>query len=96
MSSLSSLGEFPELLKKTFVNVDRNNAGIYGIRFYIRGKPWIVTIDDYLLFKNTKSITPSLMFADRSRDGSSIWPAMIEKAWAKVRGNYLNSDGGLI
>ena len=96
MASLSSLGEYPELLRSLFVNVERNNAGIYGVRFQVRGKPWIVTVDDYLLFKNTQSLTPQLMFADTSQNGKAVWPAIIEKAWAKVRGNYLNSDGGLI
>lgn len=28
------------------------------------------------------------MFARESLDGSSIWAAVIEKAWAKVKGNY--------
>jgi hypothetical protein len=25
-----------------------------------------------------------------------MWAAVLEKAWAKVRGNYLSADGGLI
>jgi len=27
-----------------------NNAGIYGVTFYIRGKPWVVEVDDHMLF----------------------------------------------
>ena len=25
-----------------------------------------------------------------------MWAAIMEKAWAKVKGNYINSEGGLI
>lgn len=25
-----------------------------------------------------------------------MWAAILEKAWAKVKGNYINADGGLI
>jgi len=32
------------------VNTETNDEGIYNVKFYIRGKPWIVTIDDNLLF----------------------------------------------
>ena len=27
-----------------------NDCGIYGVYLYIRGKPWLITVDDYLLF----------------------------------------------
>jgi hypothetical protein len=28
------------------------SVAIYGIKFFIRGKPWVVTVDDKLLFEN--------------------------------------------
>jgi len=33
-------------------------------------------------------------FAKLSDDGTSAWGAVIEKAWAKVLGNYLKTDAG--
>jgi len=36
-----------------------------------------------------------MRFARPSKDLSNIWGAIIEKAWAKVKGNYLIADGGL-
>ena len=38
-----------DLIRSAFVNQEKNKEGIYGIRFYIKGKPWIVTIDDSFL-----------------------------------------------
>jgi len=31
-----------------------NSAGIYAIRLFIRGKPWIVTLDDTILYDTEK------------------------------------------
>lgn len=89
-ASMASLAEFPDLVKATFLNEDTNSDGIYNVRFYIRGKPWIVAIDDYLLFHNG-----GLLFSSTSKDGNAIWGALLEKAWAKVKGNYIISEGGM-
>ena len=36
------------------------------------------------------------MFANTTSDEKVIWPAIIEKAWAKVVGNYAKASGGII
>jgi Calpain family cysteine protease len=33
-------------------------------------------------------------FAKQGSNGTSIWGAVFEKAWAKVKGNYLNANSG--
>jgi hypothetical protein len=38
---------------------------------------------------------PQLVFAKVSSDGKSMWAAILEKAWAKVRGNYVSANGGI-
>lgn len=50
-AALGALAEFPDLVKNVFITQEKNSAGIYAFRFYIRGKPWIVTVDDYFLFR---------------------------------------------
>lgn len=65
---MAAMAEFPELVRNTFVNSDKNDEGIYNIRFFIRGKPWVVTIDDYLLFTEWDSSIPTLTFASVSKD----------------------------
>ena len=63
------------------------------VRFFIRGKPWVVSVDTSMLFKYS---SPQLVFSKVSGDQKAMWAAIVEKAWAKVKGNYLNADGGLI
>ena len=92
-SAMASLAEFPELVRETFVNEDKNDEGIYNVKFYVRGKPWIVTIDENLLFMDSYG-SQELVFALQSKDNNAIWGAVLEKAWAKVKGNYLISDLG--
>ena len=77
------------------MNGDRNEAGVYGVTFYIRGKPWVVSVDDYMLFRGTQP-PYSLKFSKQSRDDLAIWGPVLEKAWAKVRGNFINVDGGVV
>jgi len=37
-----------------------------------------------------------MKFAKPSSDFSNMWGPIIEKAYAKVKGNYLNAEGGLV
>lgn len=52
-------------------------------------------MDDTLLFKWPNS-GKYLKFTNLSQDNNSVWAALMEKAWAKVKGNYLISEGGLV
>ena len=36
------------------------------------------------------------VFAQLSDDGTAIWGAVVEKAYAKVIGNYYKTDGGYL
>jgi len=63
-----------------------NTAGIYGLTFFIRGKPWVVDVDDRLFFSGNK-----LTFAQPSEKGI-MWGPILEKAWAKVRTSYLDAS----
>ena len=96
MAAMAGLGEFPDLVRGTFVNHEKNNAGIYGVRFYIRGKPWVVSVDDIHLFRYPTLNPAYLVFARQSQDNNAIWGSVLEKAWAKVKGNYLNANGDLV
>ena len=56
-AAMGSIAEFPDLVKAMFVNPERNEQGIYGVRFYIRGKPWVVTVDDTMLLYHDSKVT---------------------------------------
>lgn len=87
------MGEFPNHVKNLFLTQEKNDADAMAIRFYIRGKPWVVTIDESMLFMYTN---PRLKFAQPANDEKSMWGAIMEKAWAKMKGNYLIAEGGLV
>ena len=59
------------------------------MRFYLLGVPHDVVIDDYLPLRDNDST----MFARPGHDGS-IWTAILEKAFAKLHGNYAHIAGG--
>jgi hypothetical protein len=46
-----------------------------------------------MLFQNTPN-GEKMVFSSVSNDRNSAWAAILEKAWAKVRGNYIIADGG--
>jgi len=93
MASASSLGEWPNLIRNIFLTQKKNSAGISGVRLFMRGKPYVISIDDNLPFYNV-SLTgtefggggPS--FAFLCKDNRTIWGAVLEKAYAKLIGNY--------
>ena len=47
---MASIAEFPDLIKDIFLTDNKNEAGISAVKFYIRGKPWVIEVDDILLF----------------------------------------------
>lgn len=91
MQAMGGIGEFPELVRDIFLTKTKNDVGIHGLQLYIRGKKWHISIDDYLVYYYN-----SIYYAKASRDGNAIWGALLEKAWAKARGNYMSANGGFI
>jgi Ni/Co efflux regulator RcnB len=56
LASLGAMAEFPELVTSMFLNGQEiSDSGIYNVRFYIRGKPWVVSVDDYMLTNSAAS-----------------------------------------
>ena len=86
------------MIKDVFLTQEQNSAGIYGIKLFIRGKPWVLAIDDNLLFISGTDVSgnPVLKFAQPDADFKAMWAPILEKAWAKVKGAYSNADGGMI
>jgi len=55
IAAILSTAELPALNKKIFLTTTKSNDSIYGFKMYIRGKPWVVAVDDYLLMYNSAS-----------------------------------------
>ena len=44
----------PHLIERLFVNKAQNQEGIYGVSLYVKGKPWVISVDD-TFFVNSKT-----------------------------------------
>ena len=91
LSVLGSLCKFPELIDNLFYFKEKTKEHIYGIYFYINGHKKLVLIDDYLPYIGVAFRE----FAGSKSGENEIWVSLMEKAWAKINGNYIRiSDGG--
>ena len=90
LSVLGSLCRFPQLVEKLFYFKEKTKEHIYGIYFYINGHKKLVLIDDYLPYVGVGF----KQFAMSKSEENEIWVALMEKAWAKVNGNYIRIGCG--
>ena len=91
VAAIASLAKYPNRIKNLFVTKEKNDAGIHAVKLYIRGKPWVVSIDDYILYRNMSDGTSLSVFAHEPYWSKVMWAAILEKAIAKVKGNYLHA-----
>lgn len=110
LSALSSLAENPNRIKKLFPNTQINSNGVFETIMYIHGQPVSVLLDDYVVVKEAiNTVTEEsqnnfegqednensqIAFAQINPETKSIWPLLIEKAWAKINSNYENTTSG--
>ena len=92
LAALATLAERPELIEKCFVTRSFNPRGKYQLRLLDQkaAKPrWTnVTVDDLIPCDESKSP----LFCKPK--GNEMWPLLIEKAFAKMRGGYHAIEGG--
>ena len=91
MAAASAIAEKPGRLEKNFGTHDQfnNNAGFFDVNLYVLGCPVTVRVDDYLPFSAMPSSTnrdSALLSAKVTSQG--LWMPLLEKALAKVYGNY--------
>lgn len=88
MCSLSSLAEMPQLVDRLFITKKYNEDGLYRLKLCKNGE-WVeVTVDDY--FPCHANGGPIFSKAN----GNELWVLLLEKAYAKVHGNYYTLRGG--
>ena len=54
--SLRLIADYPLLVRKLFLTQNKNKAGIFALRVFIRGKPHVISVDDNIMFKNDGSL----------------------------------------
>ena len=83
VSSIVSAISHLERVTDLFLTKEVNESGIYAVRFIINGEYKIITVDDYFVV-NTDTGLPAFTMSTKPL----IWPLILEKAWAKLNGNF--------
>ena len=87
--ALSALAEKPERAKRIILSKNFSEEGVYSVALCITGVWEEVIVDD--LFPWNLSKKKPAFSQSRSND---LWVMLLEKAWAKVHGGYLNIESG--
>lgn len=89
-----AFAEDTERFKEIFVLKEVNELGIYAFNLFIRGRPMVVVVDDYIPFMQGGTSTESMpVFANIGVDGA-LWGPLLEKVWSKINGNYEATAAG--
>ncbi|KAG0278841.1 hypothetical protein BGZ95_002990 [Linnemannia exigua] len=93
VASLAVISNIPGLLEQLCVKRNEQ-VGVYGFIFFKDGD-WVSTVvDDQILYKiNSLSGRRELYFSS-CHDERESWLPLMEKAYAKIHGDYESLDGG--
>eukprot|EP00201_Polytomella_parva_P019900 CAMPEP_0175045690 /NCGR_PEP_ID=MMETSP0052_2-20121109/4588_1 /TAXON_ID=51329 ORGANISM="Polytomella parva, Strain SAG 63-3" /NCGR_SAMPLE_ID=MMETSP0052_2 /ASSEMBLY_ACC=CAM_ASM_000194 /LENGTH=264 /DNA_ID=CAMNT_0016309299 /DNA_START=215 /DNA_END=1006 /DNA_ORIENTATION=+ len=86
LGALAAVAAKSELLLDVLVSDDLSDRGVYSFQFYKHGCWQQVNVDNFLPCLEDRG---SLAFACSGRVGE-LWPALVEKAYAKVHGSYFS------
>eukprot|EP00163_Fabomonas_tropica_P007978 TRINITY_DN175_c0_g3_i1.p1 TRINITY_DN175_c0_g3~~TRINITY_DN175_c0_g3_i1.p1 ORF type:complete len:872 (-),score=214.61 TRINITY_DN175_c0_g3_i1:462-3077(-) len=89
LGALSVVATRPDLLEKLIPRYDVD-AGVYECCFFKDGEWKYVTVDDLLPVIGNK------IAYGACRDANEIWVPIVEKAYAKLHGNYQILEGGSV
>ena len=89
LAAISSIAEHPERLARIFLTKENEGNGLFAVALCLNGVWEDVILDDHapcnangkLDFNTSKT--------------NELWVVLLEKAWAKVHGGYLNIEAGL-
>ena len=89
ISALSAISDYPGLIQNIFIEKEYNPDGYYTLILFIDGEFQIIYIDDFIPCLKGTNIPYFLKV-----NNFSIWPLLLEKAWAKVNTTYQNALSG--
>ena len=89
LASASAIAEYPDRIKKIFVNNDYSYNGIFEMKMFAGGEEKSLVIDDRLpMYSKTYPFNTK-----KSSDGA-FWMPILEKGFAKFSVNYARLNGG--
>ena len=82
-SAINALGNFPERIKKLFINSKKDSTCLYAVNICRNGNLQQVVVDDFFPF-NQKNNNKSFITDEKGL----LWPQILEKSYAKIYGSY--------
>lgn len=90
LCAIATLAEFPYLIYRMFENKFVSACGVYKIRLCKNGQWQTVIIDDTFPWTAENEPIFSMSY------NNDLWVSLIEKAYAKLHGNYISIKTGLM
>jgi hypothetical protein len=90
MASISALTENPQIIAEIYRHHDVQGNGCYEICMKIDGLWNVVMLDDFIPCSRR---TNRPIFANPKNN--ELWAILLEKAWAKINGGYINTVAGM-
>ena len=85
LSAIAALAKEEIMIKRLFYTQNYNKTGAYGVFYMMNGEWKLVIVDDFFPCKSTR-INKKFVFS--KNNGFEIWVMLLEKAWAKINGNF--------
>ena len=92
ITALAALCKYPELVKKLFLFKEKSEEHIYGIFLCVNGTWKLILLDDFVPFYFDSEGAKNFVFSSSYQ--KELWVVLLEKAWAKLNGNYAYSLDG--
>eukprot|EP00927_Polykrikos_kofoidii_P002509 TRINITY_DN10_c0_g1_i1.p1 TRINITY_DN10_c0_g1~~TRINITY_DN10_c0_g1_i1.p1 ORF type:complete len:640 (+),score=48.53 TRINITY_DN10_c0_g1_i1:78-1997(+) len=90
-AALASIAHWhPDLIENMFTHIDVAN-GVFKTKWFVGGRREIVSVNDKVP-TDPKSGIPFFLWTGSEM---TLWPALLEKAFAKIFGSYKQIEGGL-
>lgn len=93
MAAASAIAENASTLKSMFITQSRTKSNAYAFKWWIGGSPRPVIVDDHVPMRRYSNGQWNTVFAGQDAT-RGLWVPIMEKAWAKVHGNYEMIAGG--
>ena len=87
LAAAASIAEHRGRMETVFAQ-ELSVPGGFAVNLFTLGVPSTIVIDDFIPFVGEKPLAAQIA------DDHSIWPMVLEKAMAKLRGNYLHISSG--
>lgn len=91
LSALSIMAQHPDLLDSVLMTKEANPEGVYKVQLYVDGQWKRMLLDERFPARRGEPL-----YARTPRDVKELWVMLLEKAYAKLHGNYEVIEGGFV